>query len=59
MTPEDLKWAIDLISRLTHAQWDEAFAAAGYDPLTATRFEVALKARIDQGRRFAEPRSPD
>jgi hypothetical protein len=57
MTSGDLKWAIDLISRLTGAQWDEAFTAAGYDPLTATRFEAALRARIDRGRRIAEPGS--
>jgi len=57
MTPEDLKWAIGLISRLTPAQWDEAFMAAGYDPQTAARFEAALQARIAQSRRIAEPRS--
>ena len=55
ITPEDLKWAIDLISRLTAEQWDEAFRAAGYDPLTAARFELALKARVAEGRRIAEP----
>ena len=54
MTLEDLRWAIDLISRLTGAQWDAAFSAAGYDPLTATRFELTLNARIDQGRRIAK-----
>jgi hypothetical protein len=55
ITAEDLGWACGLISRLTDAQWHEAFKTAGYQPLVAGRFIAALKSRIEEGRRIGEP----
>jgi hypothetical protein len=53
ITPDHLRWACHLMSRLTDAQWDEAFRAGGYDRPTAARFITALKARISQGEHLA------
>lgn len=53
ITHEDVRWACDLMSRLTDAQWEAAFRTAGYDPAVAARFVAALKSRIDQGRHIA------
>jgi hypothetical protein len=53
ITPDDVRWASDLLSRLTDAQWDDAFKAGGYDTVVAERFKKALKSRIDQGRHLA------
>ena len=58
ITPDDLQWAVGLLSRLTDAQWDEAFKAGGHDPAAAARFKAALKSRIDQCRHVAVSTRP-
>ena len=50
ITPDDVKWASDLLARLRERQWREAFRAGGYDPETADRFVRTLQKRIAQGR---------
>lgn len=50
ITPDDVKWASDLLARLSERQWREAFRAGGYDPETADRFVRTLQKRIAQGR---------
>jgi len=49
MTPADVRWGCELLSKLTDRQWDDAFRAGGYDPATAGRFIGSLKKRIAQG----------
>jgi hypothetical protein len=46
ITPDDTAWAAGLMSRLSDAQWDDAFRAGGYDPVVAERFKAAIKSRI-------------
>lgn len=50
ITPDDVGWAVRLLSQLTVAQWDDAFRAGGYDPAVAARFKAALQARLAQAR---------
>ena len=50
ITPEDVRWASDLLAQLSEQQWREAFRAAGYDPETADRFIRTFQKKIDQGR---------
>jgi hypothetical protein len=50
ITPADTAWAAALMSPLTDAQWDAAFAAGGYDRAVAARFKAALKSRLAQAR---------
>ena len=49
ITPADVRWGCELLSKLTDRQWDEAFHAGGYDPAIAARFIETLKKRIAQG----------
>jgi hypothetical protein len=53
ITPDEVRWAADLISRLTDAQWHDAFRAGGYDAGVEARFTRALKRRIEQARWLA------
>lgn len=50
ITPDDVRWACDLVGRITDRQWHDVFAATGYEPDVAERFIAAIKSRIDQGR---------
>ena len=49
ITKDDVRWGCGQLSKLTDRQWDEAFAAGGYDPGVAARFIETLKKRIAQG----------
>lgn len=49
VTPEDVRWACERLSRLTDAQWNDAFRAAGYSPEHSARFIAKIKAKIAQG----------
>ena len=53
ITPDDVKWACDLMAGLTDKQWHDAFTAGGYDPPTADRFIAIVKRRVEQGRALA------
>lgn len=50
ITPEDVAWSSELLSRLTDRQWRNAFRAGGYDEATAARFIDTLQTRIAAGR---------
>ena len=49
VTVSDVVWTSRLLSRLSDAQWNAAFAAAGYPPDQAARFIAKLKAKIAEG----------
>jgi hypothetical protein len=45
----DVVWTAQLLARLSDAQWNDAFRAAGYPPDRAARYIAKLKSKIDQG----------
>jgi hypothetical protein len=47
--PADVKWTAELLDKLTDAQWDAAFKAAGYAPDLRARFIAKIKAKIAEG----------
>ena len=49
VTPADVRWACQLLSRLSERQWSEAFRAAKYDEQHATRYISKIKQKIAQG----------
>jgi hypothetical protein len=49
VTPADVRWACQLLSRLSERQWHDAFRAAQYDEPTATRYISKIKQKIAQG----------
>jgi hypothetical protein len=46
ITPDDVRWAGDLLGRLSDRQWQEAFRAGGYPVATAQRFIHTLQEKI-------------
>lgn len=49
VTPADVVWTTQLLSRLSDEQWNDAFRAAGYPPDQAARFIAKLKSKIAEG----------
>jgi hypothetical protein len=49
ITPGDVRWAAERMSRLTDRQWQDAFRAGGYEPPIADRFIRRIKAKIADG----------
>jgi hypothetical protein len=49
VTPDDVRWACELMSRLSDEQWDSAFRAGGYDADETARFVRKIKSKIAQG----------
>lgn len=49
ITPRDVIWATELLSRLSDAQLNDAFRAAGYPPAQAARFVAKIKSKIAEG----------
>lgn len=49
ITTEDVRWACELLSRLTDRQWADAFRAGGYEPALAQRFITRVHQKIRQG----------
>ena len=47
--PADVRWTAELLSRLTDAQWDDAFRAADYSPDVRARFIRRSKRRLLRG----------
>ena len=47
--PADVAWTSRLLSRLSDAQWNDAFRAAGYPPDQASRYVAKLKSKIAEG----------
>ena len=49
ISPADVRWTCELLSRLTPAQWTDAFRAAGYSPQESERFVKKIDEKIRQG----------
>jgi hypothetical protein len=52
ITTDDVRWASDLLGRLTSAQWRDAFRAGGYNAQLAQRFIQRLLTKINEGRQL-------
>jgi hypothetical protein len=52
ITPEDVRWAGELIGQITHRQWREAFRAGGFHEETARRFIARLQLKVTVARNF-------
>ncbi|HUP41361.1 MAG TPA: hypothetical protein VM115_14655 [Vicinamibacterales bacterium] len=49
LRPSDVRWMAELMSKLSDAQWDDAFRAADYSPDVRARFIRKIKAKIAEG----------
>jgi hypothetical protein len=49
LTPADVRWTAALMGRLSDAQWNDAFRAAGYDEETSRRYVAKIKSKIAPG----------
>jgi hypothetical protein len=49
VTPRDVAWTARLLSRLSDAQWTDAFRAAGYSPDQSARYIAKLKSKVAEG----------
>lgn len=49
VTPADVQWMCRRLGRLTERQWQDAFAAGGYEPAVAARFIEKLRQKIAEG----------
>jgi hypothetical protein len=49
VTPADVRWACELLNRLSDKQWNDAFRAAGYNDDQTRRFVSKIKAKVAQG----------
>ena len=49
VTPADVRWISQRLSRLSAAQWSDAFRAAGYSETDAQRYVVRLRQKVDEG----------
>jgi hypothetical protein len=49
ITPGDVRWACELLGRLSERQWRDGFRAGGYDTPTSERFIKRLREKIQQG----------
>jgi hypothetical protein len=47
--PSDVRWTANLLSRVTDAQWEDAFRAADYSPDVRARYIKKIKAKIAEG----------
>ena len=55
ITPNDVRWASDLLGQLSDRQWQDAFRAGGYPVSDANRFIRRMKEKIEQGRSLSAP----
>lgn len=49
LSPRDVVWACELMSRLSDGQWNDAFRAAGYLPEESRRYVTKIKSKIVEG----------
>ena len=49
ITPADVRWTSELLSRLTPKQWSDAFRAAGFSEAEGNRYINRLKQKIAEG----------
>ena len=52
ITPDDVRWACDLLARFDAAQWRDAFRSGGYQASLAERFIQRLLTKINEGRQL-------
>jgi hypothetical protein len=52
ITPDDVRWACDLLAGLTDRQWQDAFRAGGYEPDVAQRFIGKIQTKIRDGQQI-------
>jgi hypothetical protein len=57
ISQDDVRWAADLLGRLTDTQWRDAFRAGGYEPALAERFIRKIKDSVAAARQLTT--SPD
>jgi hypothetical protein len=48
--PSSVRWVVELLNRVSDAQWEDAFKAADYTPDVRARFIKKIKAKIAEGR---------
>jgi hypothetical protein len=53
ITPADVRWACELLARLSPRQWNDAFRAGGYGPDESARYIRKMQAKIAEGRALA------
>ena len=49
ITPADVRWTAELLSRLTPKQWSDAFRAAGFPDAEANRYIARMRQKIAEG----------
>lgn len=49
ISPADVRWASELLSRLSERQWKDAFRAGGYSPEESERFIRKIREKIAEG----------
>ena len=49
VTPADVRWTCQLLSRLSEQQWNDAFRAGGYDSQQTARYVRKIKEKIAAG----------
>jgi hypothetical protein len=55
VTPTDVRWVCQLLSRVSECQWRQAFRAAQYDEQHTTRYISKIKEKIAQGLALTAP----
>jgi hypothetical protein len=55
ITVKDVMWASRLMSRVSDAQWRDAFRAGGFTPVEQQRYVEKLKSKIREGLALAGP----
>ena len=54
VTVDDLRWTCELLSRLSEAQWIDAFRAGGYDTSDTYRYVRKIKGKIAEAQRLID-----
>lgn len=54
ITPADVVWVCRLLARITDAQWEAVFRAAGYAPEVSDRYIRKLQSKIQEGLALAK-----
>jgi hypothetical protein len=55
ITPDEVRWASDLLAGLSYGQWTDAFRAGGYEPEVAGRYIRRILAKVAEGERLGLP----
>ena len=59
ITVDDVRWAADLLGRLSETQWRDAFRAGGYKPALADRFIRKIKDNVAAARQLTTSSNPN